>query len=306
MMLFRRHLQAAMLLMLSWPGAPCAVTNGIVTLASESGGAYAEVISTMRAELKGGNVEMTELSDADAVIDAQPMLAVAVGAQACQTLVENSQRPPLLCTLLPRAAFERIAAADRVPSVPISAQLLDQPVQRQMALIRLALPRKKRVGVLLGAESATFENGLAGAAKQHGLTLTVARISTAADLSEGLLRLLADSDLLLAVPDSQVFNSGTIQNILRATIARGIPSVGFSPAYVRAGTAIGIYATPAMIGTQTGQLVRRILLSGNWPAPQPPSDFEIGVNRAVARSLSIDVGDPATLKRRLEAAGATP
>jgi ABC-type uncharacterized transport system substrate-binding protein len=297
-----RQLRSGCLLGLIWAGAAMA-TESIFTLSSEPGGSYAEVIGALRTELKNDNVNITELADAAAVVRARPRLAVAVGAQACQALVDIEHRPPLLCSLLPRAAFTRITAAEREPSAPISAQLLDQPIDRQMELIRVALPRKKRVGVLLGAESAAFENAISLAAKQRGLTLTTARIGTGADISAALLRLLDDSDVLLAVPNNQIFNSGTIQNILRATIARRVPTVGFSPAYVRAGAAIGIYATPAMIGSQTGQMARRILASGNWPSAQPPNDFEIGINSAVTRSLSLDVGDPALLKRRLQAAG---
>jgi ABC-type uncharacterized transport system substrate-binding protein len=297
-----RQLRSGCLLGLIWAGAAMAM-EPIVALSSESGGAYTEVIEALRAELKSDNVDLAELADVAAVVRTEPRLAIAVGAQACQALAESEHRPPLLCTLLPRAAFARIRTAEREPSAPIGAQLLDQPIERQLDLIRLALPQKKRVGVLLGAESATFENALIIAAKQRGLTMIATRVGGGADVSEALLRLLADCDVLLAVPNSQVFNSGSIQNILRATIARRVPTVGFSPAYVRAGAAIGLYATPTMIGTQTGQMVRRILASGNWPQAQPPDDFEIGVNSPVIRALGIDLADPAALKKRLESAG---
>ncbi len=229
-----------------------------------------------------------------------------MGVQACQSLAESERRPPLLCTLLPKAAFENIAMASRLLAAPLSALWLDQPIDRQIDLIRLALPQRKRLGVLMGTESTTFENALFSAAKQRGLSLAVTRVASNASLSDALLRLLVNTDVLLAVPNSQLFNSGSIQNILRATIARRIPTVGLSPAYVRAGAAIAVYSTPAMIGTQTVQLVRHILNSGSWPAAQPPSDFEIGINTSVMRFLGLDAAEPAILKRRLELLEETP
>ena len=56
-----------------------------------------------------------------------------------------------LCLLIPRQAFERLAPprGDGRPR-RLSAVFIDQPLSRQLELLRIALPGRNRVGVVLG------------------------------------------------------------------------------------------------------------------------------------------------------------
>lgn len=292
--------------LLAWLSGPIVAADSVAVMLSEPGGAYAEVLEAMREEARGSSLEMVEATNAEALQRLHPRVAVAVGVHACLNLARNQSRVPLVCTLLPRAAFESIAEELREQGPILAAQTLDQPLARQLDLIRISLPGRKHVGVLLGPDSAGNEPALRALAVQRGLHLVVGRVSSAGELPLMLQQLLAESDLLLALPDRLVFNSGTIQNVLRATLQKRIPVIGFSPAYVRAGATLALYATPTMVGSQTTRLLRRVLASGSWPPVQFPADFEIGVNRAVARSLGLDLPDPATLREQLLNLGGYP
>jgi putative tryptophan/tyrosine transport system substrate-binding protein len=181
----------------------------------------------------------------------------------------------------------------------MSAVLLDQPLARQVALIRFALPEAREVGVLLGRESAPIENALSRAARDHGLRLNAARIAAPQELYPALQGMLASSDVLLAVPDSGVFNSATAQNVLRTAFHSRVPLVAFSPSYVKAGALAAVYTTPAQIGRQAGRTLSDFLDGRPLPAAQAPREFQVSINSHVARALGVNLEDEAGLAAQL-------
>jgi signal transduction histidine kinase len=111
---------------------------------------------------------------------------------------------------------------------------------------------------------------------------------------------LAEPGILLAVPDSTVYNNRTISNILLTAYHQRSPVVGFSPAYVKAGALLALYSTPAQVGQQAGEAARLGLATGSLPPPAAPRHFRISTNPYVARSLGIQPrgsGHPARAPR---------
>ncbi len=267
----------------------------------DQGGVYSEAVDAIRAELQRGGVPA-----ADVVVKPwyelvrqegpPPRIAVAIGVGSLRGLIEAGARVPVLATLVPRVAYANLAVAAGQGGRPHSAVWLDQPAGRQIDLVRLALPSRQHVGVVFGPESRIFENEIHRAAAERGLTVVSARVDAAAQLSAALQKTLEDSDLLLALPDPQIYNGATIQNVLTSTYRRRIPMAGFSPAYVKAGALLALYSTPAQVGTQVGEIVRGFLAGRPLPPAQGPRDFSIGVNVDVARSLGIAIGSDAADK----------
>ena len=112
--------------------------------------------------------------------------------------------------------------------------------------------------------------------------------------------------VLLAVPDTQLFNNRTISNILLTAYHHRSPVIGFSPAYVKAGALFALYSTPAQIGQQAGEAARIGLVSGSLPPATAPRQFRISTNTYVARSLGITLEDANVLRERLERAENPP
>lgn len=280
---------------------PACAADAVLFLLSERGGAYAEVAEAMLRELGAAAVVTQRLADEPNGPAQRPLrAAVAIGTGACRSLAQGSLVATInLCVLLPKMAYDRIAESVRGRGRPFSAVLLDQPKPRQMALIRLALPERRRVAVLLGPETAAMGSALAASATALGLDLRLGRVDAPEELANELRRVLAEADVLLAIPDGAVYNGRTIQNILRSTFTSRVPLVAFSPSYVRAGALLALYSTPAQIGRQAGRSLRAALAGRELPPQQYPAEFEVGVNPHVARSLAIEIDDGAALAERL-------
>jgi putative tryptophan/tyrosine transport system substrate-binding protein len=232
----------------------------------------------------------------------RPRLFVALGSQACSEVVKRKHPTPVLCTLLPRLSFEGILRDNaRQVSPQLSALYLNHPFARQLDVLQLALPKARRVGVLRGSESMLRDRGekLADDANDRGLKLVSASVTSNEPVFKGLKRVLEDADVLLALPDAQVYNSGNIQNILLTSFRAKIPMLAFSPAYVRAGALLSLYSTPTQIGQQAGGMVRGVLHGQPLGLPEYPNDFTLSVNENVAHALGLRL-DVNELTQRLK------
>lgn len=228
-------------------------------------------------------------------------MLVTVGAQAARQVARLNPQVPVLYTLLPRQTYLELERTEnRVRRR--TAIYLDQPLRRQLNLIGLALPEHTRVATILGPTTATLETELAIAARDRDLHLQTRRLSNSQELIPLLREVLEESDVLLSLPDWQIFNSGTIHHLLIATYHRKVPVVGFSRAFVEAGALLAVYSGPAQTGRQAAEIVQQALRAPARPLPPPqyPKYFTVAVNRRVAASLGIDVPDEQTLLNRLQ------
>lgn len=302
-------LMACFVCMLCWVGVVHAA--GVAIVLSERSPGYTEAAEAMVAELARGGVARSDivqvsamdLTHADVVGTAAPKVFVTLGAESLQRLLNLEPRAPVVAALIPRSGFERVVREwGRKASTPVTALYLDQPFGRQLDLLRLALPEARRVGVIWGPESVLQQSALMAAGQARGMTVVSGAVALNGSLFAGLKAALDDADVLLAVADPQVFNSGTVANILLATYRARIPVLAFSPAYVKAGALLSLHTAPDQIGVQTAGIVRGILLGGAVPAAQYPLDFRVSVNVHVARSLGLTLDDVALSDRlhRLE------
>ncbi len=279
-----------------------AATGEVLFVVSEDQPAYKEVVDAVRAELARlpvpPGIRLAQAAAFEAARQGNVQAIVAVGTRAFRAVAASGTRTPAIATLLPRSAFDRTVLEHGRGEGRRSAVFLDQPLGRQLELVKIALPGRNRVGVLLGPESEQAMTALQAAAERR-VKLTTQKVAEEKELHHAVQRLLAETDVLLALPDSLVFNAGTVPHILLASYRQGVPVVGFSQAYVRAGAVLALYSTPAQLGAQTGEMLRTLLTTGQLPAPQHPRYFTVNTNPYVARSLGRALEEPAVLQERL-------
>ena len=302
-MLFLRRFMRLWLLLAQWAVLACAASPALVVVTpNERSPAFEETIDALSAELLRGGLSRTDMAviavkDLHTLTQPHPKLMIALGSAPALALLEAGGKPPLLFSLLPRDSFETITNKHK-PSSPVTAVYLDQPIKRQLALLRLALPKSQNIALLLGPTSRHAETRLKNAATESRFQLSIAYPDREEALHSSLQKVLPEADALLAIADPLVYNANTVQNILLTSFHARVPLLAFSPAYVKAGALLAVYSTPRQIGTQTGAIARNVLLGKALPPPQYPTDFIVHVNAAVASSLGLTL-DEATLQERL-------
>jgi hypothetical protein len=276
---------------------PCLAAE-IELILSEDSAAYREAGTTLMRELNGkALVREKALPNGEVSPSARVDLTIALGTRAL-TVALKAQRRPLIAGLVPRLPFDEALAGREHDGV--SAVYLDQPLTRYFGLIGLVVPGRSRVGVLLSTQSAKLLDGAPADAGMLGLSLVTRTVGgSQEEIYPALAKLLAACDVLLALPDAAIYNSGTIHNILLTTFRGQQPVFGFSPAYVRAGALAAVYSTPEQIAHQLAQMAEPVLAGGTVPPPQYPRSFSVAVNQTVARSLGLAIDEAATIERRL-------
>jgi ABC-type uncharacterized transport system substrate-binding protein len=295
-----QRLLVTLLLALALPMARAAQ---VALVMSEDGSAFGEAADAVSAELRNGGHRVQTLPYPLRAEDTPTLnssaLIVTLGTRAAQGVAALGPRAPVLYALLPRSTYERLPHRTD-DGRRYSAVFIDQPASRQIELLRLALPDWSRLALLTGRDSAELGSRLQGVARERKLRPVLAQVSEESELYPTLQRVLAEPTILLALPDSSLYNNRTISNILLTAYHQRSPVVGFSPAYVKAGALLALFSTPAQVGQQAGEAARQGLATGILPPPASPRQFRVSTNPYVARSLGIMLDEPGLLKERLE------
>lgn len=263
----------------------------VVVVTGERSGAHEETLEALRhalgPDVPANDIGIMETRQLDSGMLGEARIIVTIGTQAAKAVGTRNPKTPVLNTLLPRDAYESLQAT--LPNQHTSAIFLDQPVQRQIALLGVALPDRATLALLAGPATEDLARKVASAARERQLRVSIEQVVSHDEIYPALERLLTEPTVLLALPDSTVFNPYTIQNVLLTSYRNRTPLIGFSPAYVRAGALLALYSTPAQIARQAAEAVRGVLAGGSLPPPLSPREFEVATNPNVARSLGIEL-----------------
>lgn len=270
----------------------------VVVVLSDATEPYQAFVSALRQSVPG-DASITVLDRAEEFSDSRRAdLILTVGVKAADQVASRAGRP-VLAAMLPSGRYAELAAR-RPPGAQLSAIFVDQPWSRHVGLLNAALPGSKRIGLLHSTASGIDLRGLRGLMAVQGATLNARAADPAVNLFDELENVLSGSDALLAAPDSAIYNSRTIRNILLTSYRHRVPLIGLSQAYVNAGALCAVFSTPEQLAAQAGATVASFAQIRQLPPARFPDFFTVAVNREVARMLGIVIGPDEALKSRLE------
>jgi len=256
--------------------------------------AWAENVALV---LSGNDTPYTEFTSSLRDAIAGTTWKIAVGTNAFRQTLAHSGNTPVIATLLPRLAYEKLLAESGNRTRRVSAIWLDQPAARQAAFIRHLLPGKSRIGMLISSENHLQVGPFRQAFTSAGLTLETEESDSDKALLSTLNALLARVNIVLAIPDSGIYKRDSIRSILMTTYRYQRPVVAFSPALVNAGALAALYSTPTQIARQTAEVMHTF--NSTLPPPMSPNQFSIMINQNVALALDLNIRDEADIRRAL-------
>lgn len=281
--------------------------DNITIVLSDEGGAYEEFANHLNSLLQTSNktsvrlLSLKNMANDEFSRATANQLVIAVGTPAMVAMAQKPATNPVLNVLVPRATFIKTAKQYNRSQDQrrFSAVYMDQSWSRQLRLIRATMPPRSKVGILLGRESSDYISALQSAAKEVDLTVNIESVTDDAELLNALRRLLSNSNVILAVPDAQIYNRNNISSILLTSYRQQVPLFGFSASYVKAGALAAVYSTPAQISQQVAEIISNLSSAGSLPAPQYPRYFSVNTNPQVARSLGLSIDSDIEIQRHL-------
>jgi len=289
-----------LLLIVLGPLAAAHAAQRILVVTSAETPAQTDVVDSLQTKLREGGrgrtLEVHPWEQASAEETRAADIVVTVGTPAARAVAGHASPTPVLHILL---SAHNYAALPTRANGRQSAIVLDQPPDRLVALVQLALPTLRRIALIGGSQSEELVPPLARLASRAHLGVAQASITREGELFGALQAVLSEPAVLIATPDPTVFNRFNVQNILLTAFRHRSPVLGFSAAYAKAGALLSLYSTPAQIGSDAAEVVESVLRGGPLPAVSGPRSFEVQTNPTVARSLGIELPPAETLTARL-------
>jgi len=237
--------------------------------------------------------------------------------KAVQIIDEVRQKKPDLILTLGTAATE--AAAARIKNIPIifsvvlnpannlrqrenvTGVAMDIPPLSQFEVLRSILPGTKRIGVLYNpVETGQVVENARDAAERLGMTLIAVSVVSEKEVPQKFEELSRKIDVFYMIADSTVYTPKSTEFILMHTLKRGIPFIGLSEKYVRAGALLALSWDYNDLGTQAGELAYKIIQNARPDelSIAYPRNIPLILNLRTARNIGIKI--PPTIIRKAE------
>lgn len=178
---------------------------------------------------------------------------------------------------------------------------MTQTYCRQIRFIRELNRQWKIISILNSKQKPIDSAQIQQCAKEHDIKIYIVSTTDEDNVTDKIKHALHHSDVLLALPDSNIYNSRTVKNILLTSYRYRKPVIAFSKNFVNAGALAAIYSDTEMIAMTARKLIEQHFYSSTPIQPiNYPDAFDISINRQVFRALDIPVPDVDTIKMTLQ------
>lgn len=234
---------------------------------------------TARAVTLESLSESTDLAETDGII--------AIGGKAAGTLARTLRPDVRLHYTLVRAPKE-LGLTERENTSGISAEVA---LGDQLDLIRGALPKARRLGVLYRSRSASSQSRVDQIRSFIGTEFDLITVDlddpAISSPMDGIRKLFEQNvDIMWAHPDPAVYDGAVVKAVLLEALRNRIAVFGFSAPMVRAGSLIGVSVDPSRQGRRVAQMFDEGR-TGEHTAP----DAARAVNLVVADRIGQDIPD---------------
>ena len=214
------------------------------------------------------------------------MLYVAIGPAALRDAVARRCDCVIISAFTSSQVWRALTAKTPAARAGLITAVYAEPAPAdQLRLAALLYGRPVRVGAILGEDTTFLRPELEPEVEVQPFAL-------GDDINHTLNR-MTRSEVLLAMPDGDVYNPENVRNILLSTYRRKQGVIGFSADMVKVGALATTYSEIEDINTQVAEIAAAFVVTGNLPPPQFPRYFRTVVNEGVARSLDVRVTDNA-------------
>lgn len=289
-----------LLLLIVSPLSTAAKPQQVAIVISNTSAVYLAVTEEIKAYI-GNNIELTvvDISKTQYLPEYTPTY-LTVGTQAFQKVLTEKPEATIIASFIPRRTYETLISEQKKQHT--TAIFVDQPMSRQVKLVRLIMPNAKTIGTVFGASSIEERKLLYEAANNANFSIISDTLNADDNPLAILQPIISKADMFLALPDQSVFNKATAKWSLYITLHDKKPLIGFSEKYVEAGALAAVYSTPVDIGKDAYNTLAKYLKTNVLPDAHHPTDFSVKTNSSSARALNIELPPDNILIQKLKEA----
>ena len=266
------------------------ITSDTIPAYEEAVSGIEETLTSAPAETQAETIRMnlgssSAFSIAKRIKQLAPAVIVTVGTKATMSALGMNLDIPLVFSMVLDPPT-KLLNNDNVTGV-----LLDIPPEIQIEWIKKIIPGVTRIGIIYTGATEKWLNRLVAVMPRMGCQAVALKINRTSELTDMLEKLEEEAQVLLAVPDGEIYNSIISPRIILFCLHHKIPFIGLSGNFTRAGALFALDCDYRSTGKQTGELVN-LILKGQSPSNlmfRYPDRFIPCINMHTARMLGIHI-----------------
>lgn len=223
---------------------------------------------------------------ARSILDSKVDLVLTVGLKAALVAKSEIRKIPVIyCMVLNPKKFELEAPNLQGISLAI-------PLREKLLLLQSIVPTVSRIGVLYDPEkSGHLLKDSEVQAHELGVELIAVGVSSQKELPTALREILPRVHVICLFPDSTVLTEDSFDFLIKETLKKNIPVMGFSAGLVKKGALVGTYINYVDVGEQAGELAKDLLngQSMNGKKLITPTRFRKAINLNTAHFLGLSI-----------------
>lgn len=211
---------------------------------------------------------------------AAPDLILALGTRAARAAAKNLGHVPIVYSMVltpPDGASSGVHSN-------MTGATLTIPLSVQVEELKRAFPTLKQIGIISDpSRTKVLADSAVELCRRQGLIARVGWAKGEAEIPDAVRALKDSIEVLWMIPDETVLTPRSSRFIIFELIKSGVPVVGLSSAYVKAGALMSLDCNYMDIGRQSAELAVRVL------AGQKPAQLPYTIPRTYTRSLNLKI-----------------
>lgn len=228
-------------------------------------------------------------------------LIIVAGTKSATVVNNYKLNTPVLYSLVTKDFYNSFITNQPCPGSSCYGIYIDQPAGRYIQLVNSIFKNNKTIIIPVTKSTRHNIHHINSTAKELGYKSRKITVMPDGNISRLLSHELNANDILLALPDPDIYNKNTARSIILTTYHSNVPIIAYSRAFTKAGALASLYSSIDDIAEQTTILIQHIF-SDNKPQQKGyyPEKFSLEINKAVARSQNINIVSLETIKRRIK------
>ncbi|MFC1716482.1 ABC transporter substrate-binding protein [Candidatus Poribacteria bacterium] len=209
-------------------------------------------------------------------------MVLAIGTTAALVAKEELEDIPIVFCMVLNPVSSGLIENMASPGGNVTGASLDIPLEVQYKYMKLLIPEMRTVGVIYRPEeTGILVEAAIQLARSMNISLIAKPVKTESEVHDSLDAILGMIDVLWSVADGTVFGQQSTQHILLTTLRTGMPFMGLSHSFVKAGALFALSCDYADIGKQAAEIADRVLKGEN------PGDIAVAVPRKISLSINL-------------------
>jgi putative ABC transport system substrate-binding protein len=224
----------------------------------------------------------------------KPDVIVAVSTPSAQTSLAATREIPIVFSAVTDPVAAKLVKTWEATGGNVTGVSDLPPLDKHLAMLRMALPAAKRIGVVYSPGEANSVAALAELKKlaaPAGMTVIEAAAPRTVDVASAAQSLIGKVDVFYEPTDNNV--TSAFESLAKVADQGKVPLISADPSVATRGAAIGMGTNYYDLGRQTGKLVVRIL-KGEAPgkiASQVSTSLEMHISKSAAQRQGMALSD---------------